>query len=169
MCGTHVVERLHAGSTHAETLVRRHHLLITREAVLLICYHERHREVERQFFRSDLRVFVPFGRGAVHGNICVEGGGLRSRSWSRGRQSGKGCKPAVDGGTGRRGLVTWLQKLGLATAAPVELLAALSYTPWALSRRLRPLAGLLCAVDGVCPGGRGNATRPDVSSLYSSS
>ena len=39
---------------------------------------------ERQFFRSDdLRVFVPFGRGAVHGKICVQGGGLRSRSWSR--------------------------------------------------------------------------------------
>ena len=95
------------------------------------------------------------GKSACTGEASDQG-----RGGERGR---KGSRPTIDGDAGGRGSITWFQKLGLATAAPVELLAALSYTLRA------PLPGLLCAVDGVCPGGCRNAARPGVSSLYSSS
>eukprot|EP00964_Phaeocystis_antarctica_P014837 scaffold8191_cov67-Phaeocystis_antarctica.AAC.3 len=81
------------------------------------------------------------------------------------RGAGKGTTSAVHGDAGGVGAVTWLQKLGLATSVPIELL---SYTSRALSRRERSF-GLLPAVDGVCPGGRGNAARPDASSSSPSS
>ena len=105
------------------------------------------------------------GRGAWENlRTAAEGGGCQMNVVAQG--AGKGSNPAVDGDAGGRGVVTWFQKLGLASGASVELLAALSYHS-RLSRRARP--GLLGPVEGECPGGSGNAARPGVSSFSSSS